>query len=152
VMRFLRETGRTIACAESSRRQCRRATDPTPGASASFVGSAVVYTAEVKQRVLGVSRETIDGPGVVSEACAREMAAASVRSTAATSRSRSRVAGPDRTAAPNPHRVDRPRFGRRPARARLPLHRRSRPRDGGPSRRCRSRRYLDGSELPRPIA
>jgi nicotinamide-nucleotide amidase len=33
-----------------------------------------VYTPEAKHRVLGVSRGTLDGPGVVSEACAREMA------------------------------------------------------------------------------
>jgi len=45
-----------------------------PGSSDVFVGSAVVYTAEAKHRVLGVSRETIDGPGVVSRECAVEMA------------------------------------------------------------------------------
>ena len=32
------------------------------------------YTAQAKRDVLGVSQETIDGPGVVSEECAREMA------------------------------------------------------------------------------
>src|SRR5207244_7162754 len=36
-------------------------------------GSAVWYTAEAKSDGLGVSQETIDGPGVVSEECAREM-------------------------------------------------------------------------------
>ena len=76
VMRLLRETGRAIACAESlTGGSVAARLTRAEGASASFVGSAVVYTAEAKQRVLGVSRETIDGPGVVSEACAREMAA-----------------------------------------------------------------------------
>jgi nicotinamide-nucleotide amidase len=42
--------------------------------SAYFKGSAVCYTREAKRDVLGVSQETIDGPGVVSEECAREMA------------------------------------------------------------------------------
>ena len=45
-----------------------------PGSSAFFVGSAVVYTEAAKRDVLGVSRATLDGPGVVSEECAREMA------------------------------------------------------------------------------
>jgi nicotinamide-nucleotide amidase len=45
-----------------------------PGASEYFRGSAVCYTADAKREVLGVSQETIDGPGVVSEECAREMA------------------------------------------------------------------------------
>jgi nicotinamide-nucleotide amidase len=45
-----------------------------PGASAVFAGSAVVYTNEAKARVLNVSRTTLEGPGPVSEACAREMA------------------------------------------------------------------------------
>src|SRR5439155_21437683 len=39
-----------------------------------FKGSAVCYTAEAKRDVLGVSEETLAGPGVVSEECAREMA------------------------------------------------------------------------------
>ena len=79
-MRLLREAGLTISCAESltgggvAARLTRAA-----GASASFVGSAVVYTAQAKSEVLGVSRSTIEGPGVVSEECAREMAAGARR-------------------------------------------------------------------------
>lgn len=45
-----------------------------PGSSEFFKGSAVCYTADSKRDLLGVSQETIDGPGVVSEECAREMA------------------------------------------------------------------------------
>ena len=76
VMRLLRGSGRTIACAESltGGSVAARLTHDA-GASASFVGSAVVYTAEAKYRVLGVARETLETAGVVSEACAREMAA-----------------------------------------------------------------------------
>ena len=76
VARLLRERGRTLATAESitggavAERMSR-----APGSSASFVGGVVTYTPEAKERVLGVSRATLDGPGVVSEACAREMAA-----------------------------------------------------------------------------
>ena len=49
------------------------------GASDYFCGSAVVYSAGAKRDVLGVRQETIDGPGVVSEECAREMAAGARR-------------------------------------------------------------------------
>ena len=52
---------------------------PPRSASKVFVGSAVVYTAEAKRRVLGVSRETIEGPGVVDRECALEMAAGARR-------------------------------------------------------------------------
>src|SRR5207245_9983371 len=45
-----------------------------PGASAFFRGSAVCYAGEAKRSVLGVRAETLDGPGAVSEECAREMA------------------------------------------------------------------------------
>ncbi|MGE5226088.1 MAG: competence/damage-inducible protein A [Planctomycetaceae bacterium] len=80
VLRLLRERGLRLACAESltGGAVSARLTRP-PGASASFLGGAVVYAAEEKRRVLGVSRETIEGPGVVSEACARELAAGARR-------------------------------------------------------------------------
>ena len=45
-----------------------------PGSSEVFLGSAVVYALSAKVAILGVSQETLDGPGPVSEACAREMA------------------------------------------------------------------------------
>jgi nicotinamide-nucleotide amidase len=76
VGRLLRAAGRTLACAESltggslSSRLAR-----VPGASDYFLGSAVVYQPAAKRALLGVSRETLDGPGVVSRECAAEMAA-----------------------------------------------------------------------------
>jgi nicotinamide-nucleotide amidase len=80
VLRLLRAQERTLACAESLTGGGVGARLTTPaGASASFVGSAVVYTPAAKQAVLGVSSATIEGPGVVSEACAREMAAGARR-------------------------------------------------------------------------
>jgi nicotinamide-nucleotide amidase len=80
VARLLAEGGRTLATAESltgggvAERMSR-----APGSSRTFLGGAVTYTAEAKERVLGVSRSTLDGAGVVSEACAREMAAGARR-------------------------------------------------------------------------
>jgi nicotinamide-nucleotide amidase len=73
--RLLRATGRSIATAESLTGGgiARRLTS-VPGASAYFRGSAVTYLPDVKERVLGVSAATISRDGVVSEACAREMA------------------------------------------------------------------------------
>jgi nicotinamide-nucleotide amidase len=47
----------------------------TPGASDSFLGSVVSYAVPAKVSILGVSEETLAGPGVVSEECAMEMAA-----------------------------------------------------------------------------
>jgi PncC family amidohydrolase len=45
-----------------------------PGASASFKGSVVSYTNEVKENVLGVPRELIDTYTEVSDECAKAMA------------------------------------------------------------------------------
>jgi nicotinamide-nucleotide amidase len=76
ILRLLGDRRLTLACAESltGGGVGLRVTE-APGSSAWFIGSAVVYTADAKRAVLGVSRETLDGAGVVSEACAREMAA-----------------------------------------------------------------------------
>ena len=80
ILRLLRSRELTIACAESLTGGSvgARLTRP-PGASSSFLGSAVVYSDQVKHEVLGVARETLEGPGPVSEACAREMAAGARR-------------------------------------------------------------------------
>ena len=45
-----------------------------PGASAVFLGGALTYQNEVKEQMLGVSRETLLRDTEISEACAREMA------------------------------------------------------------------------------
>ncbi len=80
VGRLLRSSGQTLACAESlTGGSVGARITSVPGASEIFLGSAVAYTADAKCDVLGVSRETINGPGVVSEACAREMAAGARR-------------------------------------------------------------------------
>jgi nicotinamide-nucleotide amidase len=84
VLRLLRDPGLTLACAESltGGGVAARITS-VPGASDAFRGSAVVYTADAKRDVLGVSPATIAEAGVVSEACAREMAAGARRLFAA---------------------------------------------------------------------
>jgi competence/damage-inducible protein CinA-like protein len=97
VVQLLGREGRTIACAESlTGGSVGARIASVAGASSSFVGSVVAYTAEAKRSVLGVSQETIDGPGVVSEACAREMAAGARRVFGAdVGLSTTGVAGPD---------------------------------------------------------
>ena len=97
VGRLLRGGGRTVACAESltgGSLGVRLST--APGSSEFFRGSAVCYTAEAKQAVLGVSQATLDGPGVVSEECAIEMARGARRLYEAdVAVSLTGVAGPD---------------------------------------------------------
>ncbi len=80
VMRLLLDSKRTLSCAESltGGGVAERLT-VAPGASERFVGSAVVYTPDAKRAILGVREETIEHSGVVSEACAREMAAGARR-------------------------------------------------------------------------
>jgi nicotinamide-nucleotide amidase len=80
VGRLLRESGRSVACAESlTGGSLGVRLSAAPGSSDFFRGSAVCYTAEAKRAVLGVSRETLEGPGVVSEECAVEMASGALR-------------------------------------------------------------------------
>jgi nicotinamide-nucleotide amidase len=80
VGRLLRDAGKTLACAESlTGGELGARITSVPGASEYFLGSAVCYSPEAKRTILGVSQETIDGPGVVSAACAREMASGARR-------------------------------------------------------------------------
>jgi nicotinamide-nucleotide amidase len=76
VLRLLRGSDRTLACAESltGGSVSARLAGP-PGASASLRGGVVAYQEDVKADVLGVSVATLEGPGVVSAECAAEMAA-----------------------------------------------------------------------------
>ena len=80
VVRLLGARGSTLACAESiTGGGVGVRITSVPGASEVFVGSAVVYRNEAKRAILGVSKETLEGPGPVSEPCAREMAAGARR-------------------------------------------------------------------------
>jgi nicotinamide-nucleotide amidase len=80
VVRLLAASGATLACAESiTGGGVGARITSVPGASEVFAGSAVVYRNAAKAAVLGVSGETLEGPGPVSEACAREMAAGARR-------------------------------------------------------------------------
>ena len=80
VVRLLTTSGTTLACAESiTGGGVGARLTSVPGASEVFVGSAVVYTKPAKMAVVGVSPETLEGPGPVSEECAREMAAGARR-------------------------------------------------------------------------
>ena len=80
VVRLLVGSGKTLSCAESiTGGGVGARITSVPGASEVFVGSAVVYRNEAKMAVLGVSPETLEGPGPVSEECAREMAAGARR-------------------------------------------------------------------------
>jgi len=75
VGRLLKSERRSVAAGESlTGGSLAVRLSRAPGASSYFRGSAVCYTSEAKQAVLGVSKETIEGPGVVSEECASEMA------------------------------------------------------------------------------
>lgn len=67
--------GLTVATAESCTAGMVASTiADVPGASEVLRGGAVTYVNEIKHRVLGVRRETLDGVGAVSSACACEMA------------------------------------------------------------------------------
>ena len=84
VVRLLTKRGQTLALAESCTggRVADRVTN-VPGASAVFLGGFATYANEVKQRLIGVSAETLARHGAVSEPVAREMAEGARRQTGA---------------------------------------------------------------------
>jgi nicotinamide-nucleotide amidase len=73
---LLRATRRTVVTAESCTGGlvAERLT-AVPGSSDYFLGAAVTYSNELKQRLLGVSAVTLEAHGAVSAEVAREMAA-----------------------------------------------------------------------------
>jgi nicotinamide-nucleotide amidase len=77
---MLRERRLTLSTAESltGGSLAARVTS-VAGASDSFAGSVVAYGASAKRAVLGVRAETLSGAGIVSEACAIEMAQGALR-------------------------------------------------------------------------
>ena len=75
VVRQFTEKGMTLVTAESLTAGLIAATvADVSGASAVLMGGVVSYDPRVKHEVLGVSQEVIDTVGVVSEACALQMA------------------------------------------------------------------------------
>ncbi len=75
VVRQFTEKGMTLGTAESLTAGLIAATvADVSGSSAVLMGGVVSYDPRVKHEVLGVSQEVIDTVGVVSEACALQMA------------------------------------------------------------------------------
>ena len=74
VERFL-AAGKTLGTAESlTGGMIAASVAGVSGASAVLMGGVISYDPRVKHEVLGVSRDGIEGVGVVSEPCARQMA------------------------------------------------------------------------------
>jgi nicotinamide-nucleotide amidase len=74
-MKILKEKKLTIAAAESlTGGLFQQELTSVPGVSSVLKGGVVCYTNEVKEKVLGVKKETIEKFGVVSHECAKELA------------------------------------------------------------------------------
>ena len=73
--RLLSQQGMTIATAEScTGGRLAAALNAQSGSSAYYMGSVVAYDNSVKTNILGVSPETLNSEGVVSESTVRQMA------------------------------------------------------------------------------
>jgi PncC family amidohydrolase len=76
VVALAAEKGMTLGTAESlTGGMIASALAGVPGASRVLMGGIVSYDPRVKHELLGVSNDVISGPGVVSEPCAKQMAA-----------------------------------------------------------------------------
>ncbi len=97
VGRLLRESGRSLALAESCTGGLVAAMlTEAPGASSYFLGSVVSYANSAKEELLGVSPETLHAHGAVSAEAAAEMArGARTRFDADLAVSVTGIAGPD---------------------------------------------------------
>lgn len=74
VLSLLSQRGEKLATAESCTAGLIVATlGRIPGASKALLGGLVTYTEEVKQRLLGVTSQSLKSYGVVSEEVAKEM-------------------------------------------------------------------------------
>lgn len=83
VIALARERGVTLGTAESLTAGLIASTlAEVPGASAALMGGVVSYDPRVKHTLLGVSQAVLDGPGAVSEPCARQMAEGARRALA----------------------------------------------------------------------
>ena len=80
LIQLLRDRHQTMALAESCTGGliASKITD-CPGASDAFMGSAVTYSNEAKESILGISQQTLLDHGAVSEEIAREMALGACR-------------------------------------------------------------------------
>ena len=84
VVRALREHGLHAAAAEScTGGMIGERITARPGASEAFLGSIVSYACSVKEAALGVSHETLEARGAVSEEVAAQMATGAARVTGA---------------------------------------------------------------------
>ena len=104
VVRQFTEKGLTLGTAESLTAGLIAATvADVSGASAVLMGGVVSYDPRVKHEVLGVSQEVIDTVGVVSEACALQMASGARKLLSVdVALSATGVAGPTGGTAENP--------------------------------------------------
>jgi PncC family amidohydrolase len=74
LVELLKKTGKTLSTAEScTGGLIGGAITSVPGSSEIFLGGAISYSNEVKERLLGVEEETLIAHGAVSEETAREM-------------------------------------------------------------------------------
>lgn len=75
LVQTLKTQQKTVSVAESlTGGMAAAAIVDCPGASEIFEGGVVTYSLQAKRDVLGVSAETLDQEGMVSQACAKEMA------------------------------------------------------------------------------
>lgn len=80
LVEVLKAHGKTMSAAESCTGGLIGASvTDIPGSSKVFLGSAVTYSNEIKESVLGVSRDSLIEHGAVSEQVAREMVIGAVR-------------------------------------------------------------------------